>query len=212
MHISSLFFCIISHFQQLALRLKSLSSWGVSESARPTTGITFTLGLNRRINSISISRNLYCRLAWIFLLEACTSLITHAWPVGEIKYNNACTRLSRKRGLRLIRDSSARMSSYCRSRYPTISWKLWIQSLSKRKPSCVFSRYHRSLSILSPNPGVSTIVSEILSWKDVWVYTHTHTRALLDISQFYRLVLSPFLFSPLLFYLTPSSSSSKEKE
>lgn len=36
----------------------------------------------------------------------------------------AWTRLSLKRGLRLIRDSSARMSSYCLSRYPTISEKL----------------------------------------------------------------------------------------
>lgn len=37
---------------------------------------------------------------------------TYAWPVGGIKYNNAWTRLSLKRGLRLIRLSSAKISSY----------------------------------------------------------------------------------------------------
>lgn len=50
--------------------------------------------------------------------------MTNPWPVGVMKYSRTCTRLSRNRGLRLIRDSSARMSSYCRSRYPTISEKL----------------------------------------------------------------------------------------
>jgi hypothetical protein len=37
---------------------------------------------------------------------------SYAWPVGGIKYNRACTLLSLKRGLRLIRDCSAKMSSY----------------------------------------------------------------------------------------------------
>jgi hypothetical protein len=53
---------------------------------------------------------------------------TYPWPVGVMKYNMTCTRLSLKRGLRLIRLSSARMSSYCRSRYPTISEKLGTMS------------------------------------------------------------------------------------
>jgi hypothetical protein len=40
----------------------------------------------------------------------------YPWPVGVMKYSSTCTRSSRNRGLRLIRDSSARMPSYCRSR------------------------------------------------------------------------------------------------
>lgn len=81
----------------------------------------------------------------------------------------AWTRLSRKRGLRLMRDSSARMSSYWRSMYPAISWKLyWRTSHSQRDqlPATAFSQrktYVNSLSMLSPNPGVSTIVNEILT-------------------------------------------------
>lgn len=50
---------------------------------------------------------------------------THPWPVGVMKYSVTWTRLSLKRGLRLMRDSSAKMSSYCLSRYPTISEKLF---------------------------------------------------------------------------------------
>ena len=38
--------------------------------------------------------------------------MTYPWPVGVMKYSSAWTRLSLKRGLRLMRDSSARMSSY----------------------------------------------------------------------------------------------------
>lgn len=57
--------------------------------------------------------------------------LTHPCPVGVMKYSMACTRLSLNLGLRLIRDSSAKMSSYCLSRYPTISEKLFqVQQVS----------------------------------------------------------------------------------
>ena len=68
-----------------------------------------------------------------------------------------------------MRDSSARMSSYWRSMYPAISWKLhWRTSHGQRDqlPASAFSQrktYVNSLSMLSPNPGVSTIVNEILT-------------------------------------------------
>lgn len=88
--------------------------------------------------------------------------------------------------------------------------KMQGMSKTKEKSKSMLLCYHRSLSILSPNPGVSTMVSEILNWKRR-LSIHTSTRALLVISQRYRLVPSPF-FSSLLFYLTPSSSSSKEKK
>lgn len=82
----------------------SASSAGVKESALPMTGMTLTRGERRFMSSISSSRR--------------------PWPVGVMKYKRAWTRLSRNLGLRLILDSSAKMSSYWRSRYPTISEKL----------------------------------------------------------------------------------------
>lgn len=59
-----------------------------------------------------------------------------------------------------MRDSSARMSSYCLSRKPTISEKLRrCKSGAVRNPFGL--HYLASLSIWSPNPGVSTMVSEM---------------------------------------------------
>src|SRR5438045_3106999 len=79
-----------------------------------------------------------------------------------MKYSIACTRLSLNLGLRLIRDSSAKMSSYCLSRYPTISEKLRVGNISDAEAVSTSSpAYLASLSIWSPNPGVSTMVKEI---------------------------------------------------
>ena len=138
--------------------LNARSSLEVSESALPMTGMTLTRGDRRRMSSMSISRRLKNNFKPIDCADHPTG--THAWPVGEMKYKHACTRLSLNRGFRLMRDCSAKMSSYWRSKWLTISWKLHHSNILNKTDVVKEDRPHaNSLSMLSPNPGVSTIVS-----------------------------------------------------
>jgi hypothetical protein len=93
----------------------------------------------------------------------------YEWPVGVMKYKRACTRLSLNLGLRLMRDSSAKILSYSRSRWPTISWKLlewldstfWWQTQRKYVRELVVNIVTEARSVYNGKSDANTILVEL---------------------------------------------------
>ena len=151
--------------------LKSCSSWGVSESARPTTGITLTRGLKRRISSISISRRLLTRCS--------VQVVCVEWIFFNLRMTGRSNKVQQGMNT-IITESRITLDTwfFCKD-IVVLSFQIthdfleaaWMRrgeishTACQSTPSflCCRDPYHCSLSILSPKPGVSTIVNEILS-------------------------------------------------
>lgn len=138
------------------LFLKPLSSLGVKESALPITGMTLTRGERRRINSMSISRKLRPS-------ESGTS------------YRHCNLRVSRRRdevqqGMNpVVSETRVTFDPRFFSQDIVILTfqvtdnllKAYMRDLSQGCWGSNQVTYANSLSMLSPNPGVSTIVRAI---------------------------------------------------